>query len=115
VRVDINMRKYLKSLKKEYIPLEKIPILEAIQEEKPNLSFQVNILVAEEILQSSPKIQLVNIPNPSSPQPPHVNQPLGGQTMVGVAPPNPMDAIKATRYTPLVFQIITILSQEMIT
>jgi hypothetical protein len=56
----------------KYIPLENIPILEEIQEEKPNLSLQANILVAkklaEEILQSSPKIQLVNIRNPSSPQ-----------------------------------------------
>jgi hypothetical protein len=31
----------------KYIPLENIPILEEIQEEKPNLSFQVNILAAE--------------------------------------------------------------------
>jgi hypothetical protein len=33
----------------KYIPLEKIPILEEIQEEKPNLSFQVNILVVEKL------------------------------------------------------------------
>jgi hypothetical protein len=55
----------------EYTPLENIPILEEIQEEKPNLSLQVNILAAEkiveEILQSSPKIQLVNISTPPSP------------------------------------------------
>jgi hypothetical protein len=95
----------------EYPPLEKILILEEIQEEKPNLSLQVNILAAEklveEILQSSPKIQLVNIPKPlspqsQSPQSPHTNQPLGGQTMVGATPPNPMDAIRAARYAPLV-------------
>ena len=75
----------------EYIMLENIPILEEVykkedpdfiivppsynpggeetQEEKLNLSFQVNILAAEklveEILQYSPKIQLVKIPKPS--------------------------------------------------
>jgi hypothetical protein len=94
----------------EYPPLEKILILEEVQEEKPNLSLQVNILavekLVEEILQSSPKIQLVNIPKLSSPQSPqssHTNQPLGGQTMVGATPPNPMDAIRASRYAPLVF------------
>jgi hypothetical protein len=93
----------------EYPPLENILILEEVQEEKPNLSLQVNILasekLAEEILQSSPKIQLVNIPKLSSPQSPqssHTNQPLGGQTMVGAAPPNPMDAIRVARYAPLV-------------
>jgi hypothetical protein len=93
--------------KTKCIPLEKIPILEEIREEKPNPSFQVNILVveklAEEILQYSPKIQLVNIPKPSSPQSPHINQPLCGQTMAGATPPNPMDVMRAYRYAPLVF------------
>jgi hypothetical protein len=62
--------------------------------------------LAEEIPQSSPKIQLVNIPRPSSPQSPqspHINKPLGGQTMAGATPPNPMDVIRASRYPPLVF------------
>jgi len=65
--------------------LENILILEEVEEEKPNLSLQVNILVvekiAEEILQSYPKIKLLNIPKISSPQSPwfsHTNQPLGG-------------------------------------
>ena len=58
----------------EYPPLEKILILEEVQEEKPNLSLQVNILTTEkrveEILQSSPKIQLVKIPKSLSPKSP---------------------------------------------
>jgi hypothetical protein len=53
--------------------------------------------LAELILQSFANIQLMNIPMPSSPQSPHINQPLGGQTMAGAEPPNPMDAISDAR------------------
>jgi hypothetical protein len=34
----------------EYFTLEKIPILEETQEEKPNLNLQVNILAAKNLL-----------------------------------------------------------------
>ena len=35
----------------EYPPLENILILEEVQEEKPNLSLQVNILAAEKLVE----------------------------------------------------------------